>query len=78
MSNSIRTQYFANLVVHVLSICIYLRGIDLINMTWHGDRSALRHLPALYNKRNHCIHVHVYLFVRVHVDLSIGFTIMHI
>ena len=31
------------------------------NMTWHGNRSALWHLPALYNKRNYCIHVHGYL-----------------
>ena len=48
-----------------------------INMTRHGDCSALRHLPALYNKRNFCIHVHVYLFVPVHVHLSIGLTVMH-
>ena len=31
-----------------------------ITMTRHGDWSALRHLPVLYNKRNYCIQVHVY------------------
>ena len=35
-------------------------------MTWHVHRSALNDLPALYNKRNCCIHVHRYLFVWVH------------
>jgi len=49
-----------------------------IDMTLHGDLSALRHLSALNNKRNYCIQVHVYLFVQVHVHLSIGLTIMHI
>ena len=39
---------------------------------------ALQHLPALYNKRNYCIHVHMYLFVGVHMHLSIGLTAMHI
>jgi len=49
-----------------------------INMTRQGDRTALRHLSALNNKRNCCIHVHVYLFVREHAHLSIGLTVMHI
>ena len=44
----------------------------------HRDLSALQHLPALYNKRNYCIQVHVYLFVWVHVHLSVGLTVMHI
>ena len=44
----------------------------------HGYRSVLRHLLALYNKRNYCIHVQGYLFVLVHVHLSIGLTAMHI
>ena len=44
----------------------------------HEDHSTLRHLPALYNKRNYCIHVHVYLFVALHVHLSIGLTVIHI
>ena len=35
----------------------------LINKRWHGDHSALRHVPALNNKLNYCIHVQVYLFV---------------
>jgi len=47
-------------------------------MTWHGDLTALQHLPALYYKRNYCIHVHFYLFLQVHVHLSIGLTVMHI
>ena len=34
-----------------------------IYMTQYGDCSALWHLPALYNKRNYCIPVQVYLFV---------------
>ena len=42
----------------------------LINFTRHGDRSTLRHLPALNNKRNYCI--------RTHVQLSIGLTVTHI
>jgi len=56
--------------------------LEQVNMTQDRDCSALRHLPALYihvyNKRNYCIHVHVYLFVQVHVCLSIGLTIVHI
>jgi len=43
--------------------------LHLINMTRHRDLSTLHHF---------CIHVHVYLFVRVHVCLSIGLTVMHI
>ena len=34
----------------------------IINLSQHGDRSTLRHLPV-YNKRNNCIHIRVYLFV---------------
>ena len=49
-----------------------------INMTRQGARFALRHLPTLNNKRNYCIHNHLYLFVGVHVHLSIGLTVMHI
>ena len=48
-----------------------------LKLTWR-DCSALQHLPALNNKRNYCIHVHVYLFDRAHVHLSIGLTVMHI
>ena len=47
-------------------------------MTEHRDHPALRHLSTMYNKRNYCIHVNVYLFVGEHVDLSIDLTIMHI
>ena len=36
---------------------------------WQRDRSDLRHLPTLYNKRNYCIHLQVYLFVQVYVHL---------
>jgi len=49
-----------------------------INMTQHRDCSAHRHLPALNNKRNYCIHVHMYLFVWENVNLSIGLTIIMI
>ena len=49
-----------------------------INMTLHEDLSALQHLPALYNKRNYCIQVHMYLFVLVIKHLSFGSTVMHI
>ena len=33
---------------------------------------------SAYNKRNYCIQVHVYLFVGVHMHISIGLTVMHI
>jgi len=52
--------------------------IKSINMTQQGDRFTHRHLPALYNKRNYCIQVCMYLFVQVHMHLSIGLTVMHI
>ena len=39
-------------------------------MTGHEDRSTLRHLSVLYNKRNDCIYVHVYLFAIANVYLS--------
>jgi len=35
-----------------------------MNMIRHRDLSTLHHLLALYSKRNYCIHVHVYLFVK--------------
>ena len=60
--------------------CIYvtvLFRLMTINITRHRDRSALRHLPALNNKRNYCIQAHLYLFSD-NVYLSIGLTIMHI
>ena len=38
----------------------------------------MRHLSALYNKRNYCIYAHVYLFVWVHRHLFIGLPVMHI
>ena len=56
----------------------FIPPINEINMKWHRDGFALQHLLALYNRRNYCIHVQVYLFVRVHVHLSIGLTIMHV
>jgi len=51
-----------------------------VQLTWtrHRDHFALRHLAALYNERNFCIHIHVYLFVWEHMHLFIGLTIMHI
>ena len=58
--------------------CRYFFGKWEIIMMHHGDSSALRHLPALYNNTNYCIQVHVYLFVRVHIHLFIGLTVMHI
>ena len=53
-------------------------ALIIIQMTQPRDRSAIRHLPGFYNKRNYCIHVQVYLFVRVHMHLSIGLTVTHI
>ena len=42
------------------------------------DGSALRHLPALNNKSSQCIYVHMYLFLREHMHISIGLTVMRI
>ena len=47
-NNILSVQIFINLILIVDSI---------IKITRHGDCSALRHLPALNNKRNYCIHV---------------------
>ena len=56
----------------------YLQSVkymQLINMR-NGNRSVHRHLHALSNKRNYCIHV--YLFVQERMHLFIGLTVMHI
>ena len=58
-------------VIIFLTIIIRIHN-QVFNMTRHRDPPALWHLPALYNKRNYCIHVHMYLFVQLHVRLSIG------
>ena len=49
-----------------------------INMMGRRDRSALRHLPDWNNKTKYCVHVQVYLFVWVHMCLSIDITRIHI
>ena len=53
-------------------------SISEFNMTRYRDPSALRHFSTLNNKRNYCIHVHMYLFVREHVHFSIALTVVHI
>ena len=53
-------------------------SISEFKMTRYRGHSSLRHLSTLYNKRNYCIHVHMYLFVREHVHFSIALTVVHI
>ena len=68
--NSKYVRLFDSVII-LLTIIIKVRN-QVINMTRQRDPSALWHLPTSYNLRNYCIHVHVFLFVGVHVRLSIG------
>jgi len=60
------SSFYYNICMLISSILVF-KKLTNRDMMQHWYCSALRHLPTLYNRRNYCNHIQVYLFVRVHM-----------